>query len=189
MRKSGSRSTNTRFGITPGFINNATISRNYRWGRPVCGGQVRVIVTRRTSPTGFYGRNRHRERALHVNGRTANSRHCLSTEQSRPSLDRFPRWQCHCREEGGDRIHEESIDVRRSSFPRPIGISCCGGSRVFSYERRNVNTERGREREREKERERERGGKGGRGGEIGEWKVKEGRTRANVRLHLHGGGT
>lgn len=123
-------------------------------GRPVCGGQVRVIVTRRTSPTGFYGRNRHRERALHVNGRTANSRPGTAFPPSkvvRLSIA-FHRWQYQCREEGGDRIHEESIDVRRSSFPRPIGISCCGGSRVFSYERRNVNTERGGEEKREKER-------------------------------------
>lgn len=45
-----------------------------------------IIVTRHTSPTGFYGRNRHRNRALHVSGGTANSRPVLPFhEQSRPS--------------------------------------------------------------------------------------------------------
>ena len=70
----------------------------------------------------------------------------------------------------------------RSGFP---------AAAVHAYSPTNgeMLTRREEEKERGRKRERERGGKGGRGGEIGEWKVKEGRTRANVRLHLHGGGT
>lgn len=115
---------------------------------------MRVIVTRRTSPTGFYGRNRHRERALHVNGRTANSRPGTAFPRAKSSVSRSLSTTLPMPLQGGgrgsDRIHEESIDVRafygRSGFP---------AAAVHAYSPTNVEMLTQREEERERERMRE----------------------------------
>ena len=170
-----------------------------RWARWPERAGLLVIVTRHTSPTGFYGRNRHRERALHVNGRTANSPApcCLSTSKvvRLSSPDRFPAQPAQ--PPGSCRIEftrNQSMFVDRAFHARsgfPAAVHTYPLHRWTRSEGRNVNThthrrERERERDRERERVREKWGKKERERERArDWEEKEDRLHLSERVVVH----